>query len=121
YNFISTVLRALGDSKTPMRFVGVAVVLNVVLDPLFIHIFDFGVRGAAYATVISQGVAFAYGLMHVLRRKLAPFRIPTMPAWSEVKTIFHLGIPSGLQMAVISGGSAAIMSVVTDFGGSVVG
>lgn len=121
YNFISTVLRALGDSKTPMRFVAVAVVLNVVLDPLFIHTFDLGVRGAAYATVLSQGIAFAYGITHVLRRRLAPFRVPAMPAWSEVRTIFHLGIPSGLQMAVIAGGSAAIMSVVTDFGGPVVG
>lgn len=121
YNFVSTVLRALGDSRTPMRFVGVAVVLNVVLDPLFIHTFGMGVRGAAYATVLSQGVAFLYGVVHVMLRRLAPVRIPTLPAWSEVRTIFDLGIPSGLQMAVISGGSAAIMSVVTGFGGAVVG
>ena len=121
YNFVSTVLRALGDSKTPMRFVLVAVLLNVVLDPLFIHTFDLGIQGAAYATVLSQGLAFLYGVTHVLRKKLAPLRVPTLPAWSEVRTILNLGIPSGLQMAVISGGSAAIMSVVTNFGGDVVG
>lgn len=121
YNFISTVLRALGDSRTPMRFVLVAVVLNVVLDPVLIHTFGLGISGAAYATVVSQGVAFLYGLSHVLRRRSAPFQIPTVPAWSEVRTIFGLGIPAGLQMAVISGGSAAIMSVVTGFGGTVVG
>ncbi len=121
YNFIATVLRALGDSRTPMRFVAVAVVLNIVADPLFIHTFGLGVRGAAYATVLSQGVALGYGIVHVARHTSIPFRRPTLPARAEVGTIFSLGIPSGLQMAVISGGSAAIMSVVTRFGGSVVG
>lgn len=61
YNFISTVLRAMGDSKTPMRFVTLAVILNAVLDPVFIHTFGWGIRGAAVATVVSQGAAFVYG------------------------------------------------------------
>lgn len=121
YNFISTALRALGNSRTPMRFVALSVVLNIVLSPLFINTFDLGVRGAAFATVISQGSAFLYGVVHVMRHRLAPFSWPTLPSWAEVKKILNLGIPSGLQMAVISGGSAAIMSVVTGFGGYVVG
>lgn len=121
YNFISTVLRALGDSRTPLRFVTVAVLLNVVLDPLFIAGFDLGIRGAAYATIISQGSAFLYGLIYVLVKKLAPFSMPTLPSKTEIGLILNLGIPSGLQMAVISGGSAAVMSVVTSFGGAVVG
>lgn len=121
YNFISTVLRAIGDSKSPLIFVIIAVLLNVGLDPLFIAGFNFGVAGAAYATIIAQGLAFLYGMFFVLKNKLAPFRMPTLPLWTEVKLILNLGIPSGLQMAVISAGSAAIMSVVTQFGGSVVG
>lgn len=121
YNFISTVLRALGDSRTPMRFVLIAVILNIVLDPLFIAGFNFGIDGAAYATIIAQGVAFVYGIIHVLRYRLAPFSIPSLPTRQEVGLILNLGIPSGLQMAVISAGSAAIMSVVTMFGGNVVG
>ena len=121
YNFISTVLRALGDSKTPLRFVMIAVILNVVLDPLFIAGFKLGIAGAAYATIIAQGTAFIYGMIHVLRYKLAPFSLPSIPTRQEVGLILNLGIPSGLQMAVISAGSAAIMSVVTKFGGSVVG
>ncbi|MFD1851973.1 MATE family efflux transporter [Oceanobacillus bengalensis] len=120
YNFISTVLRSLGDSKTPMRFVMLAVGLNIVLDPLFISVFNWGIEGAAIATVVSQGVAFLYGLIYVLYKKLAPFRIPSLPAWKEVGLILHLGIPSGLQMAVISAGSAAIISVVTSFGADAV-
>lgn len=121
YNFISTVLRAIGDSKSPLIFVIIAVLLNVGLDPLFIAGFNFGVAGAAYATIIAQGLAFLYGMFFVLKNKLAPFRMPTLPLWTEVKLILNLGIPSGLQMAVISAGSAAIVSVVTKFGGSVVG
>src|SRR5699024_7040020 len=78
YNFISTVLRAIGDSRSPLRFVMIAVILNIFLDPLFIAGFNLGVDGAAYATIISQGIAFLYGLIFVLRRQLAPFQIPTL-------------------------------------------
>ncbi|MFD2045316.1 MATE family efflux transporter [Ornithinibacillus salinisoli] len=120
YNFISTVLRALGDSKTPLRFVMIAVALNLVLDPLFIAGFNLGIEGAAYATIVSQGSAFLYGLIFVLYKKLAPFMLPKLPAKQEVGLILNLGIPSGLQMAVISAGAAAIMSVVTTFGEGVV-
>ncbi len=121
YNFISTVLRSIGDSKSPLKFVMIAVLLNIFLDPLFIAGFKMGVKGAAYATIIAQGAAFIYGMYFVLRNKLAPFQFPKMPKWQEVKLILNLGIPAGLQMSVISAGSAAIMSVVTLFGGAVVG
>ncbi|MCG5102792.1 MATE family efflux transporter [Oceanobacillus alkalisoli] len=120
YNFISTVMRALGDSKTPLRFVTVAVVANVIFDPLFISVFDWGIQGAGYATIVSQGLAFLYGFYYMRCERLAPFTVPTVPALKDIRLIFHLGIPSGLQMAVISAGSAAIMSVVTSFGGPVV-
>jgi len=120
YNFISTVLRALGDSKTPLRFVMIAVLLNIVLNPLFISIFGWGIEGAAYATVFAQGTAFLYGIIYVLHKKLAPFSMPKVPTKREVGLILNLGIPSGLQMAVISAGTAAIMSVVTGFGSNVV-
>lgn len=121
YNFISTVLRSLGDSKTPLKFVAIAVVLNIVLDPLFIAGFNFGVQGAAIATIMSQGCAFLFGIVYVLRKKLAPFQTPKVPKLAEVRLILHLGLPAGLQMSVISAGSAAVMSVVTMFGSKVVG
>jgi len=120
YNFISTVLRALGDSKTPLMFVMIAVLLNVVIDPLFIAGFKLGIEGAAIATILSQGSAFVIGLVYVLRKRLAPFDIPSKPAAKDIRLILKLGIPSGLQTSVISAGSAAIMSVVTQFGGAVV-
>ncbi|RKD25863.1 MATE family efflux transporter [Ammoniphilus oxalaticus] len=120
YNFISTVFRALGNSKTPIRFVIIAVVLNTILDPLFIHVFNWGIEGAAYATVTSQGTAFIYGLIISLRRNMIPFTLPSIPQKAEVSLILKQGLPSGLQMTVISAGLAAIMSVITSFGGEVV-
>ncbi|NLY71996.1 MAG: MATE family efflux transporter, partial [Clostridiales bacterium] len=120
YNFIGTVMRALGDSKTPLKIVSAAVVLNAILDPIFIAYFNLGVYGAALATIIAQGLSFIAGLYFVLKRKLAPFSIPSLPAKEEILLILKLGIPSGLQMSVISAGIAAIMSVVNSFGAYVV-
>ncbi|WP_062107105.1 MATE family efflux transporter [Bacillus niameyensis] len=120
YNFIGTVFRALGNSKTPLRFVLIAVVLNTVLDPLFIYVFKWGIQGAAWATILAQGVAFLYGLWISLHHKLIPFSRPALPKKEEITLILGQGIPSGLQMTVISAGSAAIMSVVTTFGSDTV-
>ncbi|MGG3572558.1 MATE family efflux transporter [Bacillus gobiensis] len=116
YNFIATVLRALGDSKTPLRFVIIAVVLNIILAPIFISGFNWGVEGAAIATVLSQGLAFVYGMIVSIKKGLIPFVMPSLPKKEEVLLIMKLGIPSGLQMTVIAAGSTAIMSVVNSFG-----
>lgn len=120
YNFIGTVFRSIGDSKTPLYFVLAAVILNTVLDPLFIYVFGWGVKGAAYATILSQGIAFASGAIYSVRKKIVPFSKPHIPARKEVIDILKLGIPSGLQMSVISAGVMAIMSVVASFGPAVV-
>ncbi|MBT2755046.1 MATE family efflux transporter [Mesobacillus foraminis] len=120
YNFISTVLRAMGDSKTPLKFVMVAVLLNTVLDPVFISLFDMGIEGAALATILSQGLSFLLGVVYTIRRKLVPFTLPSIPNKEEVILILKLGIPSGLQMMVIHAGVLAIMSVVNSFGKDVV-
>ncbi|HEX7065436.1 MAG TPA: MATE family efflux transporter [Bacillales bacterium] len=119
YNFISTVLRALGDSKTPVRFVVLAVILNAVLDPLFISVFGLGIAGAALATVIAQGAAFLYGLFVSLSGRRVPFETPHLPGKRYLKAIFKLGIPGGLQTMSISAGSAAIIGVVAMFGDTV--
>lgn len=116
YNFINTVFRALGDSKTPLRIVFIAVILNAVLSPLFMIVFDLGIQGAALATVGSQTIAFLYSVYLAVKRKLVPFKMPSIPARYEVGLILKLGIPGGLQMGVIHAGIAAILSVVTQFG-----
>ncbi|WP_449539149.1 MATE family efflux transporter [Ferdinandcohnia sp. Marseille-Q9671] len=120
YNFIGTLLRALGDSKTPLRFVFLAVGLNAVLDPLFISVFDWGIHGAAYATILAQGISFLLSLVYTMRYKLVPYIRPRIPKKEEVWLILKLGIPAGLQMMVIYAGITAILSVVNSFDGAVV-
>lgn len=119
YNFISTVLRALGDSKTPLNIVVIAVVLNAVLDPLFIAVFDRGMSGAAYATVAAQGIAFLYGVIFCIRTGRVPFTRPTVPEKKYARAVLRLGLPGGLQMVAISSGQVVIMSVVASFGATV--
>ena len=113
YNFIGTVLRALGDSRTPIQFVIIAVILNTILDPLFIHVFELGLDGAAYATILSEGVAFAYGVYSIIDKRLITLTQLSVPKREEMFLILKLGIPAGLQVM-------AIMSVVTSFGKDVV-
>lgn len=120
YNFIGTVLRALGDSKTPIRFVLAAVILNAGLDPLFISYFDWGIEGAAYATIIAQGAAFLYGVIYSVWKSKVPFTVPHWPDGKETKRITKLGVPAGLQMMTISAGVTAIMAIVASFGTQVV-
>lgn len=120
YNFIITVLRALGNSRAPLKFVIVAVVLNTILDPIFIAVLGLGIQGAAIATVVSQASAFIYGLYYSMKIAKVPFSRPYIPTKEELWKIFHLGLPSGLSMMVISGGSMAVMSVVASFGEEVV-
>lgn len=119
YNFINTILRALGNSKAPVRFVMLAVSLNAILDPLFIHVVGLGLQGAAIATILSQGSAFAYGLWYSINKAEVPFKRPSLPKKKYFSMLFKLGIPSGFQMMSISAGTAAITSVVAHFGAHV--
>ncbi|MCM3762450.1 MATE family efflux transporter [Alkalihalobacillus oceani] len=116
YNFIGTVLRGMGDSRTPVRFILLAVVLNAFLDPLFIYVLNFGIEGAAYATVISQGIAFLYGLFYSIYKANVPFQVPKLPEKRYFIVLFKMGLPAGLSMMAISAGMMAIMTVVTSFG-----
>lgn len=120
YNFIGTVFRSIGDSKTPLYFVLIAVICNAIIDPIFIAGFGWGIKGAAIATVFSQALAFLIGAIYTYRHKLVPLVKPHLPAKNEIFTILKLGVPAGLQMSVISAGSMAIMGVVTSFGSPVV-
>ncbi|NLB58806.1 MAG: MATE family efflux transporter, partial [Gammaproteobacteria bacterium] len=120
YNFIGTLLRAFGNSRTPLYFVVVATVLAGVLAPLLIEGVGMGVAGAAWAMVLAQGAAFVYSLVFLARRPAEyPFRL-RLPGLAEFRTILELGVPSGVQMVVIYAGTAVILSLVNSFGGQVV-
>lgn len=120
YNFVSTVLRAFGDSRTPLYFVLLATLLTAVLSPLFIGGFQLGIAGAACAVVAAQGGAFLYSLVHLARKFPGHGFGLRVPQWAQVQTILRLGVPSGAQMVVIHAGTTVILSLVNSLGADAV-
>lgn len=104
YNWVSAVLRSLGNSVVPLIFLIVSSVLNILLDILLIAVIPLGVAGAALATVLAQAISGALCLAYALRilpqLRLARCDIRMNPAIARQILIF--GIPTGLQMSIIS-------------------
>ncbi len=118
YNGTASILRALGDSKTPLIFLIVAAILNVVLDLLFVLSFNMGVLGVAVATVISQAVS-GIGCVLYAWIKMPLFRMP-LKAYvidlSIFKKCLKLGIPVALQNSMIAISCIMLQKVVNGFG-----
>ena len=118
YNALAAVLRALGDSKSPLYFLIVSAVINVVLDIAFIVIFHMGVEGCAYATVIAQGISALMCLVYiikkfpVLRLKKEDFRFSV----NTVKKLLGLGIPMGLQFSITAIGTIIVQGAINVYG-----
>lgn len=118
YNAISAILRALGDSKTPLIFLVIASVLNVVLDFAFVLGFDMGVEGAAIATAMSQCLA-TVGSIAIAIWKNPFFRFQRKHFVIDmkiVKDIFGLGLPVAGQNVMISLSTTLLQSVVNSYG-----
>lgn len=118
YNLLAAVLRALGDSKTPLYFLIISASLNVVLDIVFIVQFHMGVVGCAYATVISQGVSallcFIYILKkyHILHLQRTDFHFSI----DSIKRLLALGIPMGLQFSITAIGTIIVQGAINVYG-----
>lgn len=118
YNFISSILRALGDSRTPLYFLIFSCVLNVFLDLAFILILNMGVCGAAVATLISQFVSGFFCILYSIKKN-EYFRLQKEDFVFDrqiVSKTIRLGIPLSLQFAMISISCMALQSVVNSFG-----
>lgn len=120
YNLVSAVLRGMGDSKHPFIFIATAAVTNLVLDILFIAVFKWEVFGAAFATVISQGVSFIWAVIFLYRHreefnfdvKLSSFGIDK----NIFKRLAKLGLPMCLQSAAISFSMLFVNSFINAYG-----
>ena len=121
-NNFTAISRATGESKKPLYFFSISVVVNFLLDLLFVKYLHFGVEGAAAATLISHLIACVLNGIYVLRfnknvnLKRADFR-------PQLRTVFYqirLGIPVSLQFTVTSVGSMCLQSVVNSFGTNVI-
>ena len=121
YNMISSILRALGDSKTPLVFLVVACVINIVLDLITVVGLHMGVAGAAIATVFSQTIAMIGSIVVGVKRN--PY-LQLQPIHRELDTdiidkSIRLGIPLALQNALIAFSCVALQRVVNSFGSDV--
>ena len=112
YNLLSSIIRALGDSKTPFWFLLFSAVLNIVLDLFTILTLGWGVAGAAIATVFSQGLSALLCYVYMMRR----FDIlRTTPAerrfsWPIARILLGIGVPMGLQFSITAIGSIMLQS-----------
>lgn len=112
YNLLSSIIRALGDSKTPFWFLLFSTVLNILLDLFCILVLDWGVAGAAIATVVSQGVSAMLCYIYMMRNfailKSTPMERKFRGALA--RTLLYIGVPMGLQFSITAIGSIMLQS-----------
>lgn len=118
YNFCAAILRAAGDTKSPLIFLSIAGVINVVLNVFFVTVFHMNVAGVALATTISQGVAavlVVWALMHrtdACRLELRKLRFHKQ----QLLKIIRIGLPAGIQSSLFSISNVIIQSSINSFG-----
>lgn len=99
YNIIASIFRGLGDSKSPMYFVAVACVVNILLDYFFIGVLELGAMGAALGTTLSQAASVLFALCYIRRHKgvLDISRSDLRPQRDVIKLILKIGLPIAMQ------------------------
>ncbi len=118
YNVVSAVLRSLGDSKAPFLLIMISSILNVVLDYLCVGIWGMAAKGAALATVISQGMSFLTSLVYIYIKGL-PFRFgikSILPKKNVIIAILKLGIPIALQSTLNNFSFMIVGAVINTMG-----
>jgi len=118
YNLGSGILRAVGDSKRPLYFLVITSVINVILDLIFVMAFGWGVKGVAYATIISEAIS-AVMVLYVLfnteecyKLTLKEMRISS----SNLGRILKVGLPGGVQMALTAFSNVFVQSYINAYG-----
>ena len=118
YNYLASVLRALGDSKRPLYFLVIAALLNIVLDLVFIIIFRLGAAGAAYATVIAQGISGILCLFYIGKK------VPALHLHKEdwemdgslIGWQLKIGLPMAFQYSITAIGTIVVQSCLNILG-----
>jgi putative MATE family efflux protein len=121
YNGTSAVLRGLGDSKTPLYFLIVATIANIIFVLLFVAVFKWGIAGSAYATLLANGIAFGLAIYWLNRtHKLIRIAIKGLHFDREIfQHSIRIGLPTGIQQTLVAMGNLALMSIVNKFGTNV--
>lgn len=122
YNLLSGIIRSLGDSKTPVYFLILSSIINIILDIVSIGLLNMGVAGPAWATVISQGISgvlcllYIYKKFEILHIAKNEWRID----WSHIMTLLYMGLPMGLQYSITAIGSVILQTSVNGLGSQAV-
>lgn len=114
----NAILRGMGDSKTPLYFTIFSTLLNIALDLVFVLVFNWGIKGVAYASVVAQGISFALATIFINRGEslihfsIKGFKFDNVIFMKSLK----IGLPTGLQQSFVALGMIFIMRIVNDFG-----
>ena len=121
YNMAASILQSVGDSRSPMKYLILASLTNVVLDLLFVAVFQWGVGSAAFATILSQILSAGLALGKLTRSAGRSYQI----RWRRVrfegpmlKQVVTLGVPSGVQNSVVSLANVIVQANINAFGSS---
>ena len=126
YNLLASIIRALGDSKTPLYFLIIASVINIILALVFIQCFHMGVPGSAIAVILSQGISFLLCLIFIkykfpiLHLQKNDFKFSLNEFYKSSWEHLRVGIPMAIQFSIIGVGILIIQSVCNTFGSNVI-
>ena len=122
YNFCANTLRALGDSKTPLFCLIVAVVLNIFLDILFVKVFSWEIKGAAYATVIAQAVSGFSCLIYMLfnYKEILPKSEDFKLTGKEYGDLVTTGLAMGLMSCIVNIGTVILQGAINGLGTEII-
>ncbi len=122
YNLLASILRALGDSRSPLYFLLIASVLNIVGDLVAVLLLNMGVEGVALATVLSQSLSALLCFIYIAKRypSLHLSRSDWALDWSMIGNLLRIGIPSALQLSVCALGVMFVQAFINKMGSTVV-
>lgn len=118
YNFCAAILRAAGDTRSPLVFLTFAGVLNVLMNLFFVRVLNMNVAGVALATTMSQGVSAVLVMMALMRRcDACRLELKKIRFYSDqIRRIIRIGLPAGTQSALFSVSNVLVQSSMNTFG-----
>lgn len=124
YNAVCSIMKGFGDSKSPLYFIAIATVINIILDLILVGPFGMGTAGTAgtaYATIFSQGVSLFVSVIHLKRKKFVfDFRIKHFVIkLDKLITVLKVGLPTAIQMVIVNISYLLITGMLNQFGVSV--
>ncbi|WP_050698424.1 MATE family efflux transporter [Anaeromassilibacillus senegalensis] len=118
YNAVCSIMRGLGDSQSPLLFVAIATGINIALDLLLVGPLRMGTRGAALATIVSQGASFVISLFYLKKRAvLSDFTAQDLWIRGPIcRMLLKIGLPSAIQIAVLNLSYLLVTGMLNEYG-----